>query len=121
MNQNKDNTALLVMDMQTAMLGMFPGGADVTAKVAQAIAGARRNNIPVIFVVVGFRAGAPEISARNKGFMAGKQMFTNVNPETFTAIHPDLAPRENECVVVKRRVSAFAGWFVSLYYLLLKL
>ncbi|BAV04992.1 Nicotinamidase-related amidase [Filimonas lacunae] len=106
---NNSNTALLVMDMQTAMLGMIPEAATLTGKVAQAIESARSNNISVIYVVVGFRAGAPEISANNKGFMASKPMFANITPAEFTAIHPSVAPQENECVVVKRRVSAFTG------------
>lgn len=103
------NTALLVMDMQTAMLGMIPNAAELTSRVAGAIASARSKGMPVIYVVVGFRPGAPEISANNKGFMQAKQMVNNVKPEDFMQIHPELAPLENEVVVVKRRVSAFAG------------
>jgi len=103
------NTALLVMDMQAAMLSTFSAGAAVTASVAKAIAGARNKGIPVIYVVVGFRPGAPEISENNKGFSAAKQMFAGIAPADFMKIHPDLAPQENEPVVVKRRVSAFAG------------
>jgi len=109
MTRNKNNTALLVMDMQTVMLGWLPGSDTVISNVAQAIAGARSNNIPVIYVILGFRPGAPEISASNKGFMEGKQLFDNVTMAEFTAIHPNLAPLDNECVVVKRRVSAFSG------------
>lgn len=103
------NTALLVMDMQAAMLSTFGMGSAVTANVATAIASARSKGIPVIYVVVGFRPGAPEISDRNKGFNAAKQMFANIAPADFMKIHPDVAPQENEVVVIKRRVSAFAG------------
>lgn len=109
MSNSKNNTALLVMDMQVPFIGMLPNSAEITGKVARAIASARTNNIPVIYVVVGFRQAAPEISASNKGFMANKQLFANIPPTDFTAIHPDLAPLENECVVTKRRVSAFTG------------
>lgn len=109
MSNNKNNTALLVMDMQTVMLGMFQGAAAVTGNVAKAIANARNKGIPVIYVVVGFRQGAPEISANNKGFMAAKQLIANIPAADLVAIHPDLAPKENECVVIKRRVSAFSG------------
>ncbi|OQP40737.1 isochorismatase [Niastella yeongjuensis] len=109
MSNNKNNTALLVMDMQTVMLGMFPGAAAVTGNVAKAIANARSKGIPVIYVVVGFRQGAPEISTNNKSFMNAKQLIDSVPAAELIAIHPDLAPKENECVVVKRRVSAFSG------------
>lgn len=109
MSNNTSNTALLVMDMQTAMLGMIPHAATLIRNVAKAIENARSNNIPVIYVVVGFRKNAPEISTNNKGFMTNKQLFASVSTAEFTAIHPDLAPGENECVVIKRRVSAFSG------------
>lgn len=109
MNNNSNNTALLVMDMQTAMLSMFADGATVVDNAARAVAAARNNNIPVIYVVVGFRDGAPEISANNKSFTANKSLFTNVSAGEFITIHPGLAPRDNECVVIKRRASAFTG------------
>lgn len=103
------NTALLVMDMQTAMLSTLSAGPAVTASVGKAIATARSKGIPVIYVVVGFRPGAPEISANNKGFSQAKQMVAHVPADEFMKIHPDLVPLENEVVVVKRRVSAFCG------------
>lgn len=106
---NKNNTALLVMDMQTAMLGGLPGSAAVIGQVAKAIADARSKSVPVIYVVVGFRSGAPEVSANNKGFSTSRAMFANVSTEDFTAIHPNVAPTGSECVVTKRRVSAFTG------------
>jgi len=107
--ENKQNTVLLVMDMQSAIVSMLPDATLVKAKVAQAIANARSKNIPVIYVVVGFRKGAPEISTNNKGFSASKERFASISPEDFIKIHPDVAPLENEIVTVKRRVSAFAG------------
>lgn len=107
-NDNKE-TALLVMDMQAAIVGQFAGAAAVVPNVAKAIASARSAGIPVIYVVVGFRPGAPEISPNNKGFMAGRQLFDNVDAQEFLQVHPDLKPLAGEPVVVKRRVSAFTG------------
>src|ERR1700741_2172522 len=107
--ENTQNTALLVMDMQAAIVGILPDATLVKEKVAQAIAKARAENIPVIYVVVGFRKGAPEISANNKGFSASKERFASISSEEFIKIHPDVAPLEDEIVTVKRRVSAFAG------------
>lgn len=109
MSNDKHNTALLVMDMQTAMLKTLPNAAAVIGKTADAIAKARSKGVPVIYVVVGFREGAPEIADSNKGFTASKAMFANFGTADFTAIHPDLAPSAGECVVTKRRVSAFTG------------
>jgi len=109
MSNNQNNTTLLVMDMQTAMVNLASDPATLLSRTAQAIASARRKKIPVIYVVLGFRQGAPEISANNKNFMANKQFFTSASPTEFMTIHPDLAPHDNEYVIIKRRVSAFTG------------
>lgn len=107
--EQKTETALLVMDMQVAILGMLPDAAGIVSKVAQAIATARSKKIPVIYVVVGFRTGAPEISMNNKGFAASKERFAGIGSDEFIRIHPDIAPQGDEVTVIKRRVSAFTG------------
>lgn len=103
------NTALLVMDMQSSILGSLPDSTTIVASVSKAIAHARDKKIPVIYVVVGFRQGAPEVSANNKGFSAAKERFANANMDDFLKIHPELTPQAGELTVTKRRVSAFAG------------
>lgn len=103
------NTALLVMDMQTNFLGLFPDTKPLLSHVAKAIANAREKKIPVIYVVVGFRQGMPEISMYNKSFAAHKERFASVNMDELIKIHPDMAPQAGEVTVIKRRVSAFAG------------
>ncbi|MBS1525519.1 MAG: cysteine hydrolase [Bacteroidetes bacterium] len=105
---NSQNTALLVMDMQAAIVGMLPD-TTVAGKVAAAISHARSRGIPVIYVVVGFRQGTPEISLNNKGFMAAKDRFANADMAAFSTIHAEVAPQGDEITVVKRRVSAFTG------------
>ncbi|WP_158800101.1 cysteine hydrolase family protein [Pedobacter sp. L105] len=110
MEQNTSNTALLVMDMQAGIVAMLPAGTTILDNVTKAIATARTNNIPVIYVVVGFRNGAPEISEKSsKNFAAGKERFSNVDMDEFMKVHPDLTPADGEVTVVKRRVSAFTG------------
>ena len=109
MEKNTQNTALLVMDMQVGILGNFPGAAALIGKVAKAIAHARSKHIPVIYVVVGFRNGAPEVSLNNKSFGAGKERFAGMDMTQFMKVHAGLEPREDEVVVTKRRVSAFTG------------
>lgn len=109
MEQNTQNTALLVMDMQVGIVAMLPDAAAVKANAAKAIAYARDNKIPVIYVVVGFRQGSPEISMNNKGFSASKERFAAINMDEFMKVHPDLEPQEGELTVIKRRVSAFTG------------
>ena len=109
MEQNTQNTALLVMDMQVGILGMLPDVTALISNVAKAIANARDKKIPVIYVTVGFRRGAPEINMNNKSFAAGKERFSNINMDEFMKVHPDLAPLADEITVIKRRVSAFTG------------
>jgi len=109
MEQNTQNTALLVMDMQVGILAMLPNAEAIIDKVSSAITSARSKNIPVIYVVVGFRQGTPEISINNKSFSAGKEKFANMNMTAFMQVHDSIAPQAGEVTVIKRRVSAFTG------------
>lgn len=105
----EQNTALLVMDMQSAILQRLPDSTVFVNNVAKAIAIARNNKIPVIYVTVGFRPGAPEINMNNKGFAASKERFTMGNADEFMKIDPTIAPLADDIIVIKRRVSAFTG------------
>lgn len=105
----QQNTALLVMDMQVAVLAGLADTKTLLNNAANAIAAARGKNIPVIYVTVGFRPGAPEISQNNKIFGGSKERFSAPNATEMMKIHPDLAPAVNEVIVVKRRISAFTG------------
>lgn len=109
MEQNVKDTALLVMDMQVGVLAMLNNSSSIISEVAKAITTARKNKIPVIYVVVGFRAGAPEISLNNKSFGAGKEKYGAMNMDEFIKVHPDLAPTADDIIVLKRRTSAFTG------------
>ncbi len=110
METNTQNTALLVMDMQAGIVAMLPAASAVIENTAKAIAIARKRNIPVIYVVVGFRNGIPEVSERSsKNFAAGKAHFLTLNMDEFMKVHPNLAPANGEVTVIKRRVSAFTG------------
>jgi nicotinamidase-related amidase len=107
--ENTNNSALLVMDMQAGILPMMPNNATVLSNVGKAIANARNKKIPVIYVVVRFRHGMPEVSANNKGFTASKQRMSGANMDEFAKILPEIAPHGGEITVTKRRVSAFTG------------
>jgi nicotinamidase-related amidase len=109
MEQVKSNTALLVMDVQAGIVAMLADSPSLLASTAKAIAHARANKIPVIYVVVGFRQGGPEISMNNKGFAAFKERLAGVNMDDFMKVHADISPAAGEVTVIKRRVSAFAG------------
>jgi len=102
--------ALLVMDLQNGIVARFAERADsLLATVQRVIAAARAREVPVIFVRVAFRPGAPEISARNKSFAALTSAPAMDETSEATQIHPRLEVREGDVLVTKRRVSAFAG------------
>ncbi len=99
------------MDMQGAILASLPEPDALLTPVARAIARAREKEIPVIYVVVGFRPGAPEISSANKVFAAFSDAarWTPEFAEQWAQIHPGVAPQPGEVIVTKRRISAFTG------------
>lgn len=109
MEKNKTNTAFLVMDMQMGIKGRYPLADKLAANIAKGITHARKNNIPVIYVVVGFRKGMPEISENNKSFSISKKMLADANMQEWMQVIPEIAPAENEITIVKRRISAFSG------------
>ncbi|WP_234534465.1 cysteine hydrolase family protein [Streptomyces shenzhenensis] len=101
--------ALLVMDVQQVVVNRFPDGAYLP-RLSKAIDAARAADVPVIYVVVGFRPGYPEVSARNKMFRGLVGAATRPAGEDMAIqVHPEVAPAPGEPVVTKRRVSAFAG------------
>ncbi|MDR2987470.1 MAG: isochorismatase family protein [Nocardiopsaceae bacterium] len=103
------STALLVMDVQEAIVRRFGDPPGYLERMDLAISAARDAGIPVVYVVVGFRPGHPEVSTRNKSFaaLAGAGAFTGA--DLASRIHPAIAPGEADLVVTKRRVSGFAG------------
>jgi len=109
MESNNIKTALLVMDMQTTILSRFDDTAVFTANVAKAITHARISNIPVLYVVVGFRPGMPEVGTSNKGFAASKEKMSTINMEEWMKIDATVTPLSNEIIITKRRFSAFTG------------
>lgn len=92
------------MDVQPGIVGRIPDGDAYVARVRTAVESAHGRRIPVIYVVVGFRAGAPEVSTRNKAFSNALKQGA-----TFAESRPFIPPEDGDVVVMKRRVSAFTG------------
>jgi nicotinamidase-related amidase len=105
MTEVTDRSALLVMDFQPGIIDRVPDPAGLLARVTKAVQAARSHAIPVIYVVVGFRPGMPEVSARNQSFSAVKQHA----PAFIIEPRPSITPEGSDVVVTKRRVSAFTG------------
>lgn len=103
-------TALLLMDFQNGIAGRTEYQPAVAA-AEEALASARSQGMPVIFVRVGFRPGFPEVAESNLRFSSAKR---SNNPGMYqdsdgTQILDSMRPRPEEPVVLKKRISAFAG------------
>ena len=104
--------ALLVMDCQVDTLTKFmtaAQSADVIARVPDLLAMARDAGMMVIHVVVAFRPGHPEVSPGNLLFSGLKADEMMVAGTEGAAIHPAVAARAGEPIVVKHRISPFLG------------
>lgn len=102
-------TALMIMDIQEAIVDQFDDAASLLASLRRALDHARANDVTVIYVRVAFRTGAPEVHRRNRIFshLSGGSGYEEEGAAT--RIHEAVAPLADEIVVTKRRVSAFAG------------
>jgi nicotinamidase-related amidase len=102
-------TALLVGDAQVGAIERFTTHPEVVERIADAIRGARSLGIPIIYSVLRFRPGHPEAHPRNRvvSGIAAAGLLTEPDPEG--RIHPQLAPQDNDIVIVKQRIGAFHG------------
>jgi nicotinamidase-related amidase len=102
-------TAVLCMDYQAGIVANFAaGGEAMLARAAGLLATARAVKASVIYVVVGFRPGFPEVSPRNKSFSTIRDraaMFAGEGAQ----VHPAVAPQPGDVTVTKHRVGAFLG------------
>jgi nicotinamidase-related amidase len=101
--------ALLIMDVQRGVVARIQESQPLLDALDRAASAARSAGVPVIYVRVAFRTGLPEISPRNRTFAAIAERGGFGDDDPATAIHPAIAPHPEDIVVVKKRVSAFAG------------
>jgi nicotinamidase-related amidase len=106
------HTAVLAMDCQAGIVSIYvQPPEEFLARAASVLGAARKAGMAVIHVQVGFRAGLPEVSSRNKIFAAMKanpqhqQLFMGPSG----VIHPALGPEPEDIIVTKHRVSALTG------------
>lgn len=106
---SQSTPVLLVMDFQHGIVERI-GDPEVVAAAGRAVEAARSAGIPVMFVRVAFRPGYPEVADANLSFSRlAESGDTMTHDHPGTQVHAELEPRADEPVVVKRRVSAFAG------------
>jgi nicotinamidase-related amidase len=107
---SRANTALLIIDMQRDFLDddaacLIPGGKAVIPAIQRLLAGCREAGIPIIHAITIWRKGGVDVSPfttseelRVRGLREGEKGIEVV---------PELAPREGEHIVVKKKYSAF--------------
>jgi nicotinamidase-related amidase len=94
-----------MMDVQPTIVQRLDDPEGYLERARAAVKLAHERKIPVIFVVLGFRKGMPEIGRDNKIFRATKERAGSAMVEPAPAIEP----AQGDIVVIKRRVSAFTG------------
>jgi len=106
---NPARTAVLIMDYQNDILGMLPDTvqASLLEKAGAILKAARDARVTVIYVVVRFRDGYPEINLQNRLFSGIKESGLLREGTTGAEIHAKVAPQPGDIIVTKRRVGAF--------------
>jgi nicotinamidase-related amidase len=100
------------MDTQQVIAERLPKEVDadvVLRQIAKATDLARAAAMPVIYPVIAFRAGHPEVGSGNKLLDAAKANAFLLESDPVTGVHPRVAPRAGDIVVLKRRVDSFFG------------
>jgi nicotinamidase-related amidase len=105
----RTSSALLIMDLQNVTVALLGEDAEEYLATLNRVAeSARAAQIPVIYVRIAFRKGAPEMSPRNRlSERFGSGALYESNPAT--RILGAVAPHDEDIIVTKRRVSAFSG------------
>ena len=105
------SSALLAMDCQMSIVDSLapPEKAKVLVNLPRAIAAARKAGMPVIYVVVQFREGYPEVSGNNPLFSSVRQAGRLRESDPNSRICDEVRPQPGEVIVTKKRIGAFTG------------
>ena len=103
-------TAVLVMDYENDIVGTLPEDVrgPLIERAGTILTEARRAKLQIIYVVVRFRHGYPEVNRQNKLFSSLKQSGRLLEGTPGAEIDPRVAPQPGDIVVTKRRVGAFS-------------
>src|SRR5689334_11844128 len=106
---DRERTAVLAMDLQHDIVtGFVPTEPSLLERTARVLDAARRAGLPVIYVVIHFRPGYPEVPPRGV-FQVVRNSNRLIEGTPGAAIHVTVAARPGDVVVLKKRVGAFSG------------
>jgi nicotinamidase-related amidase len=107
---NPAKTAVLIMDYENDIVGMLPEDvrSPIIEKASMIVKEARQAKIQIIYVVVRFRDGYPEVNPQNKLFSSLKQSGRFMEGTLGAEIDSRVVPQPGDIVVTKRRVGAFS-------------
>ncbi len=106
---DSNRTAVLCMDYQHDIVTQFvPVDDAVLQRAARVLKGARAAGLPIIYVVIHFRPGYPEVPDRGvfKNVRASGRLLAGTPG---AEVHVAVAPAPGDIVVTKKRVGAFSG------------
>jgi nicotinamidase-related amidase len=107
---DSERTAVLIMDYQNDIMSMLPENvqASLLDNASAILKKARQAHLPIIYVVVRFRNGYPEVNPHNKLFSSLKESGRLREGTPGAEIHEKVAPQPGDIIVTKRRVGAFS-------------
>jgi len=107
---NPAKTAVLIMDYENDILAMIPDNerTSLVERANMVLKEARRAKHGIIYVVVRFRKGYPEVNPQNKLFSSLKDSGRLLEGTVGAEIDPRVAPKPGDIVVTKSRVGAFS-------------
>jgi nicotinamidase-related amidase len=106
MKLDTKKTALLTLDFQKGILGSAPGAEAIIPNAVKALEVARKNQIQIIHVGLGFAEGYPEIPDSSPlARVKQNNLFVKGSPSA--EFHSSIT-RPEELVVYKQRISAFS-------------
>lgn len=107
---NPARTAVLIMDYENDIVSMLPEDVrgPLIERASTILKEARQAKLQIIYVVVRFRDGYPEVNLQDKLFSGLKQSGRLVEGTPGAEIDSRVAPQPGDIVVTKRRVGAFS-------------
>ena len=106
---DRDRAAVLIMDYQNDVVLRFAEADDsLLQRAARVLSAARAAGVPVIYVVIHFRPGYPEVPASGV-FNRVRQSGMLQEGTEGAAIHEAVAPQPGDLIVTKKRIGAASG------------